>query len=55
MGGLVSLSLSNDLSKPGFFTHDVCDEQVSLVWGKRAMDGPCQWTRTLGLQKLTSC
>lgn len=47
MGGLVSLSLSNDLSKPGFFTHDVCDEQVSLVRGKRAVDGPCQWTRTL--------
>lgn len=49
MGGLVSLSLSNDLSKPGFFTHDVCDEQVSLVWDKRVMDDPYQWTTTLGL------
>lgn len=38
MEGLVSLSPSKDLSKPGFFTPDVPDEQVSLAWGKRVVD-----------------
>lgn len=55
MESLVSLSLSKDLSKPGFFTPDVPDEQVSLAWGKRVVDHQCQWTRNLGLQNFTSC
>lgn len=55
MEGLVSLSPSKDLSKPGFFTPDVPDEQVSLAWGKRVVDHQCQWTRNLELQNFTSC